>query len=99
MDNVLNDKYLTDARVIIDNTNETIDTTKQDISNETIDTNKTDATVGDTSSEGTNEYFDTIVGKRSGLTYGELLELYRRTFLNIDMMIIGELEELFIHLW
>ena len=109
--NVLNDKYLTDARVIDDNSDEDIDTTKKDTTvgnkdttgNENINGNKNTQgekmLEGNTRSDGTDDYLDTIVGKRSGLSYSELLEKYRKTFLNIDMMIIEELEELFIHLW
>lgn len=42
-----------------------------------------------------NEYFEHVVGKMGGANYAELLTRFRETFLNIDMMIIKELEPLF----
>lgn len=85
--NVQNDTYLTNARMIITDEDEDIKT----------DTNS--QTDGENSSMSSDQYFDTITGKRSGLSYSELLKQFRETFLNIDMLIIEELEELFIHLW
>ena len=40
-----------------------------------------------------------VHGKRSGISYNKLLKEYRANLLNIDMKVIGELEELFIQLW
>lgn len=40
-----------------------------------------------------------VHGKRSGVSYNKLLKEYRANLLNIDMKVIGELEELFIQLW
>lgn len=45
-----------------------------------------------------DEYVDTIVGYDNKVP-SELLLQYRETFLNIDMMIIDDLEELFMQLW
>lgn len=45
------------------------------------------------------DYLHHVKGKSSGASYSKLLEEYRKTFLNIDMMIIGELKNLFIQLW
>ena len=42
-----------------------------------------------------NEYFEKVTGKRSGLTYSEMLLKYRETFINIDMMIIEDLKKCF----
>ena len=38
-------------------------------------------------------------GKRGMVSYNKLLKEYRANLLNIDMRVIGELEELFIQLW
>lgn len=46
----------------------------------------------------TKGYLESIVGYKSN-NPSKLLEDYRDTFLNIDTMIIGELEELFLYLW
>ena len=47
-----------------------------------------------------NENFSELVdGKRGTESYSELLNKFRDTFLNIDLMIIEELEDLFLKLW
>jgi len=47
----------------------------------------------------TEEYLERVHGKQGTTPYSELLQKYRETFLNIDMMIINELEPLFMGLW
>lgn len=47
----------------------------------------------------TEEYLEHIVGKMSGSSYSKLLEEYRKTLLNIDMLIIRDLRDLFFGLW
>ena len=38
-------------------------------------------------------------GKHGGSDYADMIQKYRKTFLNIDMQIIEELDELFLHIW
>lgn len=45
------------------------------------------------------DYLHHVVGKSAGVSYSKLLEEYRKTFLNIDMMIINDLRDLFMNLW
>lgn len=47
----------------------------------------------------TDSYIETVKGKQGGQNYSELLIKFRKTFLNIDMQVIDELEELFFGLW
>lgn len=47
----------------------------------------------------TDEYIEHVAGKRNGMSYSKMLQEYRDTFLNIDMMIIKELNDLFLNLW
>lgn len=47
----------------------------------------------------TEKYLESIHGKQGSTPYSELLQKYRETFLNIDMMVIEELEPLFMGLW
>ena len=47
----------------------------------------------------TEEYLETVKGKQGSKTYAEMLKEYRSTFLNIDMLVIDELAELFFTLW
>lgn len=47
----------------------------------------------------TEDYLETVQGKNGGTSYSKLLMEYRETFLNIDMMVIDQLEDLFMQLW
>lgn len=54
---------------------------------------------GKETSTTTEEYLERVHGKQGTTPYSELLQKYRETFLNIDMMVIDELEPLFMGLW
>lgn len=84
-DSVANNTYLTDARKITDNGNR----------NEDVLTGRQQA--GTVTS--LDSYTDTVVGKRGGKTYPEMILDLRKTFLRIDEMLMGELEPLFFGLW
>ena len=95
-----NDRYLTNARKITeDNTSEN-DTTNVNQTNEknTGDTTDKGTSTNNNLFNNTEEYLATVQG-RQGKDASELLLKYRSTFLNIDMQVINELEELFMHLW
>lgn len=47
----------------------------------------------------TENYLNHVIGKSPGETYSEMLIKYRDTFLNIDMMIIEELKDLFMNVF
>lgn len=49
--------------------------------------------------KGTDEYENKEMGKIGVETYSEMLMKFRKTFLNIDKMVIDELESLFMQLW
>lgn len=55
--------------------------------------------------EGTGKYTDTetylehVSGKTASKSYSELLNEYRKTFLNIDQRVINDLADLFMNLW
>lgn len=80
------------------------------LTNATIDEGETHSTgsgssIGSTTNTGTrkynstDEYLEHVAGKRGGQSYSELLQKYRKTFLNIDMMVIDDLGDLFMNLW
>lgn len=48
---------------------------------------------------GTDSYTNNDIGKIGTETYSEMLNKFRDTFLNIDLMVIKELEPLFMGLW
>lgn len=92
--------------------NENVDTTTEETDTKTYDT--ADITTAEKTSlendeitgrkDSTNEFTNTEQYLEHVYGYmnrdaSELLMKYRKTFLNIDLQIIDELEELFIHLW
>lgn len=54
---------------------------------------------GTSSSQNSGRFDETIQGKMGGVSYSRLLKEYRQTFLNIDEMVVGELNDLFMGLW
>lgn len=96
--------YLTNARHVIGDTNGSTRSTtsngsveygRKDITNDTgTQTNKNEGTIIDD-----GEYFEKVKGKFPGKSYSELLMEYRQTFLNIDMLVIESLKDLFFNLW
>ena len=45
------------------------------------------------------DYLQHVVGKRGSMSYSKMLEEFRKTFLNIDMLVINDLRDLFMNLW
>ena len=107
------DKYLTNATLRDDNKNANENntgtdktSTKSDVENtenKNTETNGNNNTIvnGNISSTLTNteDYLETVQGKNGGSSYSKLLMEYRETFINIDMMVLDELEDLFMQLW
>ena len=107
--NVKNDRYLTNARMK-DGSHEDSTTENSSSSATAKTTGETHGTSSNTSKinsntksnneiNNINDYLQHISGKTGSKTYPQMIKEYRDIFLNIDMMIIGELEELFFQLW
>lgn len=47
----------------------------------------------------TDEYLETVRGKSSGGSYSKMLDEYKEALINIDVMIINELNNLFMMIW
>lgn len=47
----------------------------------------------------TDEYTDHIYGKFPGRSYASIIKEYREALINVDMMVINELSDLFMKLW
>lgn len=47
----------------------------------------------------TEDYLEHVIGSNGGESFSKRLNDYRTTFINIDMMVINDLEELFFGLW
>lgn len=77
--------YLTNA-TITENTGENTAT----LNNEDTSTNNVNTT---------EDYIETITGKQGTESFSSLLNKFRETFLNIDMLVIEEFSDLFFGLW
>lgn len=103
IDNLRNEKYLTNARMVNDtNTSNGTTTGKTDTSTDsTTDTttNTTTTTNNSTTINNTEDYLETVKGKQGTQSYSSLIMEFRETFLNIDMMVIDDLSELFMNIW
>lgn len=107
--NVQNDTYLTNARMINDTDAQTGKTTvtgddKSDgTTHATTDTNTSADTTRDSNVnrnvDTLDDYLEHVRGKNGGASYSAMLNEYRTTFLNIDMLVINELSDLFFNLW
>lgn len=106
-----NDGYLTNATHNFGNTegSELESTTDYGRTNttdygrtDTLNHNTTDKFDGDTKNDGTSnevvDYIERVTGYRDKLPSEAILK-FRETFLNIDMMIIKDLKNLFFNLW
>lgn len=90
---ILNDRYLTSA---------TVDDGQDKNTNTGTNTSQTESTTSGTSTDKRNLDEDTTLtrkGNNGTASESELLNMYRETFLNIDMMIIDDLDELFLGIW
>ena len=105
--NVDNNTYLTNARKktthdVTDGTYSNIGT--EDVTNTGTGTEDvTELNSGGYTNSGTSrdveDYLQHVVGKTPGRSYSAMLKEFRETFLNIDMLIIDELSDLFFGLW
>ena len=87
--NIENESYLTNATLIKDTDTNTTNT----------DGNSTTQNTETTGITNTDNWIETIIGKQSTVSYSKLLQEFRDTFLNIDVMIINDLSDLFMNLW
>lgn len=71
-------------------------TTADRVTHNDKDKTNTDSTTNMTN---TDEYLDHVYGKMGVGSYSKYLKEFRETFLNIDMMIIDDLSDLFMNLW
>lgn len=100
--------YLTNARKITDNGSTSSNTSNTNSSTGKVESSES-GTDNSTGTYGrirgntdaltsTEDYLETVVGYE-GTNASDLLLKFRETFLNIDMLVINELEDLFFQLW
>lgn len=73
------------------------DSTTTDTGTSTTNDNTTNNLTGQYAT--TENYVEHVAGKTGGKSYGTLLEEYRNSLINIDMMVINELKSLFMGVW
>lgn len=86
--------YLTNARKTNDTTTSSSDTYNNSSTNGKVLSSEN----GSDDFNSTEDYLESVSGY-AGVNASDLLKKYRETFLNIDMMIIDKLEDLFFQLW
>lgn len=106
-----NGTYLTNAREITDNESSNTDSKSSNDSqlneNEVRKNNRESKRTVNRNLTGekkeslknTEQYLETVKGKQGSESYSKLLQEYRETFINIDMLVIGELTDLFMNIW
>ena len=101
--NVDNYTYLTNYRNIANNgTNISTETDHQEsdtTSEATASTNASTQSKSNTNIQNTEDYIETVKGKQGTENYSDLIIKFRKTFLNIDMQVIDELQDLFMGIW
>lgn len=105
LSDIQQDKYLTSA-TLNDGTNKGTEKSENSSTNTVNNTNSsTDTRNVSDSTYRTNDltndktYTEKITGKNNSESYSKIIMEYRKAILNVDMMIINELEELFFKLW
>lgn len=96
-----NTAYLTNATKDTTSSSDTSTNVRdRDITSSEDFTTSRQSTDEETSEEtGTNTWTETMVGKVGTYSISKLIEEYRKAVLNVDLMIIEDLDELFMQLW
>lgn len=97
LDGIENDTYLTNATLNNDTEHSGTESTSQ--SDNSSSSKSTSDGTGSRKYSSTDEYLEHVAGKSAGVSYSSRIKEFRETFLNIDMMIIDELGDLFMKLW
>lgn len=98
-----NDEYLSNARMTNDNdttTATTGDTTTLNGNTDTTTDNTTNVTTNNnTTINNVEDYIETVQGKQGTQSYSSMIMEYRESLINIDMMIINDISDLFLGIW
>lgn len=102
LDGVRDEKYLTTAMHITDDRDGSIvgqdgDSSSDGTSN--VDYDEDVTRNKQASIKNIQDYAQHVIGKTGGVSYSKLLKEFRETFLNIDLLVIDELSDLFMTLW
>lgn len=98
-------RYLTNATIEnnvyqnVRDITQTDSTTSESNGGSTTESSVSNTGSSNTSIKDTETYLEVVKGKQGSTSFTKLLMEYRDTFLNIDMLVIDELNELFMGLW
>lgn len=101
------DRYMSSAQMDQTVAQDTTRTENQTAGRQTTEQSGSNSTTGNTNSErnldrqvdSTEEYVERITGKQGGTSYAKMVTEYVKAIVNVDMLIIGELEDLFMGVW
>lgn len=96
-----NEQKIDEAGISYKDSTEYTKNNKTDNVNEngTINENANTKEITNNTISTTEEYIKNITGKTAGTSYSKLLLEFRETLVNVDMMVIEKLSELFMNLW
>lgn len=97
--NVEDNTYLTSATVDRNTNSNSSSGQGKTTASANSNTSSNESRNSNNSSSGKENYSETIKGKTAGKSFSKLLQEYRETFLNIDMLVIDSLADLFLNLW
>lgn len=103
IDSATND-FVSYSRDTSNQTNETTRNNETETNGSVESTNENEYSssldgTSDTILSNTEDYLEKVIGSNGGESFSKRLTEYRSTFINIDMMIVNELEDLFFGLW
>lgn len=90
-------KQITDTKTDTNSENEEIKS--QNDGNEIVNEHRKDNDSDKFTTDNVISHNETVTGKTGGKTYGELVQDYRKTLINIDNMIIDSLSDLFMNIY
>lgn len=93
LNGVISTDYLTNVTKDSGNANNSISSTDENNTSENTTSNNN---VNVTNIE---DYLETVSGKQGTQSYSSMIREYRENFLNIDMLVIHDLSDLFMSLW
>lgn len=109
LDGIESNQYLTNASINNGTSNTVVSgeptndgtnkTTTSYGSNSTQTDARTKLNTGTQNITTTDDYITHVMGKSASTSYSKMLQEFRKTFLNIDLQVINELNDLFLNLW
>lgn len=99
LNGVANDNYLTNVTRLVDNDDTHVDGHIQDNGTQRYESSNYNKKTLNTNLDTSEQYFEHLYGKTAGFTYAKMYEDWKKAFINIDVLIINELNDLFMGLW